>query len=686
MNKKFYYFTVLTTLCYLLTGYVSVSAREAIQSSTSFVSSPSNNSVNASAPTLKVTANVVTGATRYTIELNTSSDFTGVSLVKTSISDNQRTLVFQGLAYSTVYYARVRTDVSSEYGKITRFTTRAEQFPEVIEPANSLTDVSPVVVRIVVGPIADAKRYTIEINTQPDFGSASRLLTSSTDNENSFIVKNLAYASTYYVRAKADISTKFGPVTKFTTRAMIAQKRLWGLASVGGVYGYGTVFSFSIDSAKFTKHHDYIENNDYPAAYMRGTLASAPEDGFYGNTECEKSGTCGNGEIFYLDSKGNYTLAYSQGIHAGGVTLASNNYLYVVDDWWNLFRGGIMKVKPEGEPDPLSFIFKFGPTSQGRNPRTPLLELMDGYLYGIAPSGGTNNNGVIYRLRLNGTGFQVVYNFNSAVSGASPQGSLTLGDDGYLYGTTSTGGTSLSGTVFKVLPDGSNFTVLHHFSGTDGKQPMNNIVQAANGIWYGMTSAGGALDKGVIFSLQSNGAGFRKMIDFNGSNGSTPLGGLSIQGATLYGMTSQGGGSNLGVIFKVATTGASFTKLFDFTNESGGAPDGSLLLVEDTFTPVAGDLVTKSASSEVWSTVPDKKTINVGVYPNPFLNDFTLRVEDEGQQSVKLIITDLQGNIMSEEVTQTNTDITAGAALTRGMYMLKVIKGNDVSLHRLIKK
>jgi uncharacterized repeat protein (TIGR03803 family) len=684
MNKIFYCFTVFTTLCFVLLTTAGVSAREAIQTS-SFVSNPANNSINANAPTLKVTANVVTGATRYTIELNTSPDFTGTSFVRTSTSDNQRTLVFQGMAYSTIYYARAKTDVS-DFGKITRFTTRAEQFPIISEPSNGLAEVSPVAVKVIVGPIADAKRYTLELSTTEDFSTAFRLLNSSADNENTFVVKDLAYATTYYVRVKSDISTGFGPVTKFTTRTMIAQKRLWGLASAGGAYGYGTVFSFSIDSATFTKHHDYIETNDYPVAYMRGTLTPAPDDGFYGNTECANGGTCGNGEIFYLDSKGRYELRYSAAIHAGGITLASNNYLYVVDDWWNLFRGGIMKKRPEGGTDALSFIFQFGPKSQGRNPRTPLLELADGYLYGQAPYGGTYDNGTIYRIKLNGTGFQVIYHFSSAVSGANPLGSLTLGSDGYLYGTTSTGGTSQGGTVFKVLPDGTNFKVLHNFAGTDGKQPTGNIIQATDGVWYGMTSAGGTENKGVVFSVQSSGAGFSKLLDFTGSNGSTPLGGLAAQGATLYGMTSQGGGSNLGVIFKISTTGSAFMKLYDFNTESGGAPDGSLLLMEDTFTPAASDIAAKALSNEVWSNIPDKKTINVGVYPNPFLNEFTMRVEDETQQPVKLIITDLQGNVMSEEFTQTNVEATLGNSLKRGMYMLKVIKGNDVSLHRLIKK
>jgi hypothetical protein len=50
----------------------------------SFVSSPANGATNVATDNLKVTANVVYGATSYTIELNTSPDFTGTSFVKTS--------------------------------------------------------------------------------------------------------------------------------------------------------------------------------------------------------------------------------------------------------------------------------------------------------------------------------------------------------------------------------------------------------------------------------------------------------------------------------------------------------------------------------------------------------------------------------------------------------------------------
>lgn len=105
---------------------------------TSIVTTPANNTSDASAPTLKVTVKALAGAKRYTVQLNTSGDFSGVSLTQTSAIDNQRTLTLTGLKYNTKYYARVRTELSTVFGRVTFFTTRAEPFSEV-NSSTSLT-------------------------------------------------------------------------------------------------------------------------------------------------------------------------------------------------------------------------------------------------------------------------------------------------------------------------------------------------------------------------------------------------------------------------------------------------------------------------------------------------------------------------------------------------------------------
>ena len=71
---------------------------------------------------------------------------------------------------------------------------------------------------------------------------------------------------------------------------------------------------------------------------------------------------------------------------------------------------------------------------------------------------------------------------------------------GNLYGTTSYGGTNGVGTVFKLDPAGQE-TVLHSFSGRDGKIPYGTLARDKAGNLYGTTYGGGAFGGGVVFKI-----------------------------------------------------------------------------------------------------------------------------------------------------------------------------------------
>jgi uncharacterized repeat protein (TIGR03803 family) len=77
--------------------------------------------------------------------------------------------------------------------------------------------------------------------------------------------------------------------------------------------------------------------------------------------------------------------------------------------------------------------------------------------------------------------------------------------DGYLYGTTQNGGADNNGTVFKMLPDGNGFTVLNSFvfDGDDGIQPQAGLTLVNNGYVYGTTFSGGAFGVGTIFRFMA---------------------------------------------------------------------------------------------------------------------------------------------------------------------------------------
>ena len=102
--------------------------------------------------------------------------------------------------------------------------------------------------------------------------------------------------------------------------------------------------------------------------------------------------------------------------------------------------------------------------------------------------------------------FTVLYSFKFGVTdGGFPIGGLIRDSAGNLYGTTIYGGSlencsAECGTVFKLDTTGKE-TVLHSFSGPDGKNPVAALILDASGNLYGTTFNGGAHGLGTVFKL-----------------------------------------------------------------------------------------------------------------------------------------------------------------------------------------
>jgi hypothetical protein len=99
-------------------------------------------------------------------------------------------------------------------------------------------------------------------------------------------------------------------------------------------------------------------------------------------------------------------------------------------------------------------------------------------------------------------------------------------------------------------------TVLHSFSGADGREPYAGLKSAADGSFYGTTRYGGANDTGwcvyrcgTVFRITSSGI-LTTLHSFSGSDGSGPgsahlgdgPGVALVQGSdgSLYGTTEAG--------------------------------------------------------------------------------------------------------------------------------------------------
>jgi uncharacterized repeat protein (TIGR03803 family) len=114
-----------------------------------------------------------------------------------------------------------------------------------------------------------------------------------------------------------------------------------------------------------------------------------------------------------------------------------------------------------------------GHNTDGADCYEPLVETKPAVFYGAASNGGTNGNGVVFRISLSNPGsVEIVHDFSAVNAagqnsdGAFPLARLTPGRDGTLYSTASFGGANGNGVVYRIRPDG-DFKVLHTFSATD---------------------------------------------------------------------------------------------------------------------------------------------------------------------------------------------------------------------------
>jgi uncharacterized repeat protein (TIGR03803 family) len=218
------------------------------------------------------------------------------------------------------------------------------------------------------------------------------------------------------------------------------------------------------------------------------------------------------------------------------------------------------------------------------------LTYANGVFYGITGTGGDSacNCGTVFAVNADGGGYRVMHNFAgiSSFDGNTPVGNLVLVGN-RLYGMcgngmADSGGCTTCGMIFYIDTNGNNYTKLYNFGDdpvaacTIGCQPSGSLTYT-NGVFYGM-AGGGPVNDGVIFTIDTSGAGYDTLITFTGANGAMPTGNLTLAGNTLYGMTSQGGADNLGCIFTISTNGTGFDTLMSFNNNNGSKPLGSLTL------------------------------------------------------------------------------------------------------------
>jgi uncharacterized repeat protein (TIGR03803 family) len=360
------------------------------------------------------------------------------------------------------------------------------------------------------------------------------------------------------------------------------------LSCISGMFllaaSFGLVLAAQAQSYTKTTLYEFHGSGD--GAYPSTRLIMDKAGNLYGTTP--EGGAGNSGTIFKVDPSGHETVLFSGPVASGGrLTMDGAGNLYGTSFDGGVFSAGsIYRLDTSGN---FTVLYSFNDGQFGANPEGGLLYVEgEGTFFGTTAAGGDRKAcgnqgcGVVYKLAPNSSGgwtFTVLHAFTGAPDGASPHGELTRDPQGYLYGTTATGGASNLGTVFKVR--NHQETILHSFTGgANGAGSGTGLLRDSAGNLYGIAGGGEQHCRlggcALIFKLDASG---NETVLYNftgGADGANPDDRLVTDPAgNLYGTTYYGGEKRYsGVVYKVDPAGNE-TVLHNFLGGKDGAhPDG----------------------------------------------------------------------------------------------------------------
>lgn len=258
------------------------------------------------------------------------------------------------------------------------------------------------------------------------------------------------------------------------------------------------------------------------------------------------------------------------------VILASDGFLYGTAGSGDEHPGGIFKIKPDGTA--YQTIWQPTEAESGVSFFAPLVEGTDGALYATAWAGGLFQEGCVFRINRDGTGYRNLRSFGGLdTDGKHPTTGLLLAGGGTLFGATPEGGTQGQGVLFSLFQSGENYRVLHEFKGStgDGAGPIRRLILGTDGWIYGASAQGGARECGTVFRIRPDGANFSVLYEFQGppEDGKWPNALLEASDGSLYGTCATGGSAeHYGTVFKIERDGSGYRQLRSFFH--GYLPNG----------------------------------------------------------------------------------------------------------------
>jgi uncharacterized repeat protein (TIGR03803 family) len=276
---------------------------------------------------------------------------------------------------------------------------------------------------------------------------------------------------------------------------------IYGTTSGDGTALGGTVFRMSKDGKNFEVVHNFA---GYPKDGSRpvGGLVEGADGLLYGTTS--SGGSLFGGTLFAMHKDGSgYSLLheFDGGYPKCTLVQDTNGVLYGTTSGGGAnFAGTIFSWNTNGTGLEVLYSFGLG-AGEPNGPSAGLLLASDGALYGTGSSSGQGPGGV-FKIQRDGSGYQVLKSFSAnGLDGYSPFAGLAEGADGRLYGTTQFGDVFQNGTIFRLKKDGSGYSVFQPFPADvtffDNKAAL---FRGTDGSLY--ATVGGDLNFGFVYRLQ----------------------------------------------------------------------------------------------------------------------------------------------------------------------------------------
>jgi uncharacterized repeat protein (TIGR03803 family) len=287
------------------------------------------------------------------------------------------------------------------------------------------------------------------------------------------------------------------------------------------------------------------------ATYSNGVV-EGPDGKLYGTAR--NGGTNNNGLVFSVEADGsNYTVIYnisaSQSIQYATPVFGPDGKIYI-----NI-SNSLYRIEMDGSAAAVVAALPAGGS-----------QIVIDNAGWIFARGFEIGNSILYKIKTDGTGYQLLHTFNTAVDGGFDNlSAVCITPTDRLFGQCTYGGLGNRGTLFSLKKDGSDFIIHQSFDNTvAGESPVRYGAPAHyNGKIFFANSGGGTNFTGMLLSFDTTLLTLAVVFQFPAGDSNRASIQPKIANNTIMGLSKNG-------LYRLNPDGSNFQKIntFPFGNDN----------------------------------------------------------------------------------------------------------------------